>query len=269
MGDIQQNENNNKRPVVRYLLYLLVAVTIIAGAALAKYVSSLSGTDTARVAEFDYEINVSRNKLDEISNPDDGLIEFVDSSTDPDALNTTTDNDSQEVKFLVSLYATSMLADAENCEFDEVARVIDVKFTNTSEVTVNAIIRYIDEIEKVAGDSAGNGIVWCLFNAADNYADYSDILKKLGYADTSSAPADYNTLISDLNAANDETLEDWNNAAVLDPNRSSKTLTIVFWAEHEAVTDSGWDFEEPETGNSSSGPLEQSIKIDYAVAQVD
>jgi len=261
MGDIQQNENNNKRPVVRYLLYLLAVVIIIVGAALAKYVSSLSGTDTARVAKFDYAINVSRNTLDEITNPDDGLIEF-----NKTALNTTTGNDTKKVEFLVSLYATSMLADAENCEFDEVARVIDVKFTNTSEVTVNAIIQYITEIEKVNGDS-GNGIVWCLFNESDNYANYNNILGKLGYTSTSSVPADYDTLIGKLNTANDKTLEDWNNAAALNPNGSAKTLTIVFWAEHEAVAASGWDFEEP--GTSSSGPLEQSIYIEYAATQVD
>ena len=104
MGDIQQNENNNKRPVVRYLLYLLAVVIIIVGAALAKYVSSLSGADAARVAEFDYEISVSRNTLDTITNPADTLIEFNETT-----LNTTTDNDTQQVEFLVSLYATSML----------------------------------------------------------------------------------------------------------------------------------------------------------------
>ena len=264
MGDIQQNENNNKRPVVRYLLYLLTAVLIITGAALAKYASSLSGTDTARVAKFDYGISVSRNEKDKIDDPYDGLIDFVDGGT----LNTTTGNDTKQVEFLVSLYATSMLVDAENCEFDEVARVIDVTFTNTSEVTVNAIIQYITEIEKVNGDS-GNGIVWCLFNEDDSYTGYNDILGKLGYASTSSVPADYDTLIGELNDANDKTLEDWSNAVALNPNGSAKTLTIVFWAEHEAVAASGWDFEEPETGNGSSGPLEQSIYIEYAATQVD
>lgn len=259
MGDIQQNENNNKRPVVRYLLYLLAVVIIIVGAALAKYVSSLSGTDTARVAEFDYEISVSRNELDEITKPDDGLIDF-----NKTTLNTTTDNDTKQVEFLVSLYATSMLADTENCEFDEVARVIDVKFTNTSEVTVNAIIQYITEIDNVSGDS-GSGIVWCLFNEGE-YTGYNDILGKLKYTSTSAVPS-YNTLIDKLNDANDKTLEDWNNAAALNPNGRAKTLTIVFWAEHEAVAASGWDFEEP--GDSNSGPLEQSIVIDYAVTQVD
>jgi len=261
MGDIQQNENNNKRPVVRYLLYLLAVVIIIVGAALAKYVSSLSGTDAARAAKFDYEINVSRNELDEITNPDDDLIEF-----NKTTLNTTTGNDTKKVEFLVSLYATSMLVDAENCEFDEVARVIDVTVTNTSEVTVNAIIQYITEIEKVNGDS-GNGIVWCLFNESDSYADYNNILGKLGYTNTSSVPADYDTLIGELNDANEATLVDWNADATLDPNGNSKTLTIVFWAEHEAVAASGWDFEEP--GTSNNGPLEQSIYIDYAVTQVD
>jgi len=262
MGDIQQNENNNKRPVVRYLLYLLAAVTIIAGAALAKYVSSLSGTDTARVAKFDYEINVSRNTFDKIDDSYDGKIEFVDSSTNPNALNTTTDNDSQQVEFLVSLYATSMLADADKCEFDEVARVIDVIFKNNSEVTVNAIPS-IAEIKEVADDgSAGNGIVWCLFAEGEYTGEYNDILGKLNYADTSSVPTDYNTLIDDLNTANAATLADWSDAAVLEPNGSSKTLTIVFWAEHEAVTAFGWDFD-------GSSPLEQSIDIDYAITQVD
>ena len=254
MGDIQQNENN-KRPVVRYLLYLLVVVTIIVGAALAKYVSSLSGTDTARAAKFDYEISVSRNTSDKIDDSYDDKIEFVDGGT----LNTTIGNGSQQVEFLVSLYATSMLADAENCEFNEVARVIDVTFTNTSEVTVSAIIQHIDEISKVVGGS-GNGIVWCLFNEGD-YTDYNDILRKLSYADTSAVPG-YNTLIDDLNTANDVTLADWSDAAVLDPNTGKKTLTIVFWAEHEAVTAHGWNFD-------GSRPLEQSIDIDYAVAQVD
>ena len=261
MGGIQQNENNNKRPVVRYLLYLLVVVIIIVGAALAKYISSLSGTDKARAAEFDYEISVSRNEKDKITNPDDDLIEFNET-----ALNTTTDNETKQVKFLVSLYATSMLADAENCKFNNVARVIDVTVTNTSEVTVNAIIQYITVINNVSGDS-GSGIVWCLFNEGDSYAGYNDILKKLGYKSISSVPADYDTLIDELNTANDKTLEDWNNAAVLNPNGNLKTLTIVFWAEHEAVAASGWDFEEP--GTSSSGPLEQNIYIDYAVTQVD
>ena len=264
MGDIQQNENKNKRPVVRYLLYLLAVVIIIVGAALAKYVSSLSGTDTARAAKFDYEINVSRNGLDTIDDPYDAKIDF--NMTDGVGLNATTGNGSQQVEFLVSLYATSMLADAENCEFDKVARVIDVTVTNTSEVTVNAIISYIDEIFKVEGDT-GNGIVWCLFNESDSYADYNNILGKLGYTNTSSVPADYDTLIGELNDANEATLVDWNADATLDPNGNSKTLTIVFWAEHEAVAASGWDFEEP--GTSNNGPLEQSIYIDYAVTQVD
>jgi len=254
MGDIQQNENNNKRPVVRYLLYLLAVVIIIVGAALAKYVSSLSGADAARVAEFDYEISVSRNTLDTITNPADTLIEFNETT-----LNTTTDNDTQQVEFLVSLYATSMLADAENCEFDEVARVIDVTVTNTSEVTVNAIIQYITEIDNVSGDS-GSGIVWCLFNEGE-YTDYNDILGKLKYTSTSAVPS-YNTLIDKLNDANEETLADWYADAVLDPNGNSKTLTIVFWAEHEAVTARGWNFD-------GSSPLKQSIVIDYAVTQVD
>ena len=259
MGDIQQNKNNNKRPVARYLLYLLVAVMIITGAALAKYASSLSGTDTARVAKFDYEISVSRNGLDTIDDPYDDKIEFVDSSTNSNALNTTTDNDTKQVEFLVSLYATSMLADAENCEFDKVARVIDVTFTNSSEVMVKAIIQYITEIAKVSGDS-GSGIVWCLFNEGE-YNGYNDILVKLKYTSISAVPS-YNTLIDKLNDANEETLAAWNADAALDPNTGEKTLTIVFWAEHEAVTASGWDF----TGSS---PLEQSIKIDYAVTQVD
>jgi len=270
MRNIQQNENN-KLPVVRYLLYLLVVVTIIAGAAFAKYISSLSGTDKARAATFDYEINVSRNTLDKITNPDDDKIAFVDSNSVPTALNTTTDNPSKQVEFLVSLYATSMLADAENCEFDEVVRVIDVTYSNNSEVTVNAIISdtlsNIDEIGNVAGGT-GNGIVWCLFNEDDNYADYDDILTKLGYASISSVPSGYDLLIDNLNAANAKTLAAWNADAVLAPNTGEKTLTIVLWAEHEAITAYGWDFEEL-VNNSSSGPLEQSIDINYAVTQVD
>ena len=250
MGDLQKNENKKKRPVVRYLLYLLVVVTIIAGAVptLAKYATSVSGTDTARAAKFDYELNVSRNALDKITNPSDGLIAF-----NANTLNTTTTNDTKQVEFLVSLYATSMLADAGNCKFDEVARVIDVTFTNTSEVTVNAIIQSIDDI------ATGNGIVWCLFNEGDNYTGYGDILTKLGYT-TSTVPT-YSTLIADLNTANAATLAAWNAAATLAPN-GSKTLTIVFWAEHEAVADSGWNFD-------GSSPLEQSIDIDYKVTQVD
>jgi|GEM_PF-2037617 len=268
MDDIQQNRNKRKRPVVRYLISLLAGVTIIAGVALSRYVSSVSGTDTVRAAQFDYEIHISRNTYDKIGAPYDAKIEFIDNSNNPADLNTITSNDTKQVEFLVSLYATSMLADADACQFDEVVRVIDVTFTNTSEVAVNAIISNIADISKVDGGiGTGNGIVWCLFHEADNYTGYGDILGKLNYPGTSSVPADYDILIDDLNKANAKTLADWNADNVLEPNTQEKTLTIVFWAEHEAVADSGWDFEK--LVNNSSGPLDQSIHIDYAVTQVD
>ena len=253
MSDIRQNDNDNKSPVIRYLVYLLIIVTVVAVVAFSRYATSLSGEDSARAAAFDYEITVKLNEKDpELAAKNKGR-EFTEgkfSSSDPSA----------DVNFAASIYATSKLKEAESCEFDDVARVIDVKITNNSEVAVDAIIRTITEI---AGTTDNKGIVWCLLNEGEFNTDltiYKNLLNRLGYNDFNAVPDNYAELKEKIKAKNAAALSDWNNDAALAPGGGTKTLTFVFWAEHEGAADYGWDFE---------SELEQSIDIKFIGSQID
>lgn len=260
MGDIQNSEKKNKRPVLRYMMYILLVVSLVAGVAFSRYVTELSGNDSARAAQFDYAISVERNAADELTAPFDGYTDYW-AFDGGDGLNTSiAGGRNTTAEFDVALYATTKLSDPDAGNFDSTARVIDVTVTNNSEVAVRTLIKNLMEIPKIdSTDTDNQGIVWCLFDGA--YSGYDDIWAKLqaqGYT-----PADdYNSLIEELNIANEKTLAAWNNDAVMAPGASEKTLTIVIWAEHSAVLDDGWNFD-------GSSPLNQTIDINYTVTQVD
>lgn len=204
MKGSQRRENNKKIPIIRYMLYLLVATSVISCVTLSRYVSSVSRVETARVAEFGYSVAIT----DPISG----------SAFDSLGL---------------SIFATSKLSEAEDCMFDEVAVVREITVTNESEVAVSAELS-IDEIES-------NGIVWCIFDGS--YKDvvgtdeiYKTIEKQLAGVDTT----DFNTLKAALIQVNSNTIGTWNSDVNLGIGES-KTLTIVFWAEHEPTKDvGGW-----------------------------
>lgn len=201
----QRREHKKEIPVIRYMLYLLVATSIVSGVTLSRYTSSTSGSDTANVAKFEYSIDI----------------------TDQNSTGTLTFD-----SLSLNIYATSKLSDAENCMFDDVAVVRQITVTNQSEVAVSL------ELSMAGMDE--DGIVWCVFDGS--YADavtgtiYGTIRTKLGGA----APSDFSALWSALAQANADTTAAWNNGANLGVGES-KTFTVVFWAEHEPARDvGGW-----------------------------
>lgn len=251
MGKNGENENMNRRPVIRYLIYLLVAAILVAGAALSRYATTLSGTDTARVATFDYEVTVEDKDDNEVDVASDGL---------------------------ATMYATAKLSDADNCLFEEdgVTVVRQIIFTNKSEVAVNAAISGILDMNNA------DGIAWCLFDENDGFdplqitstTTYIEdaITKKLKDFGYPSIPADYSNLINALIDVNKQTIKEWNLNADLDTAVSStlsntRTLTIVFWAEHDGVkaykTDKGIN---PDANN----PITISgLNLRFTVTQID
>jgi len=251
MNTIQKNENKNKSSVIRYLLYLLLVVSLVSGVAFSRYSSTAAGQDSARVATFAYEVAVELNDSDPEKRAK-GEREFTSDSF----LST----DVTPAKFDVSIYATSKLYEAGECEFDDVARVFDLKFSNHSEVKIRALLRSMTEMQE-------NGIVWCLFNEEDFDSQkniYDNIVKQLGYDSLSEVPDKYSALETELQDKNTDTLDAWDSSAALEPNEGTKTLTFVIWAEHDGVKDyADWDF------TSEEGPFEQSIEIKFTVTQVD
>lgn len=239
-----EKEKNQNSSYFRYVMYLLLLTFVLTGVTLSRYSSTLSEADTARVAAFDYVIEVEDAQ-------GESLIDVGSSSI------------SNPVEFGLSLYATAKLSDAENCMFNDVARVVKVTITNNSEATVNAIINTLTEIE--IEDGVDNRIVWCLFDEDETFsgtnAIYGAILEKLDYDSASDAdvPA-YSELIEDLNGANQDTIDIWNDNAVLNPNGVSKTLTFVFWAEHD---------DDYVVSNPLLLTLTQPIALDFTVSQVN
>lgn len=261
MDTLQKNDNGNRnqKPVIRYLLYLLLIVVVVAGSALSRYTSTLAGRDFARAAAFAYEVTVEKNQKDpevEGNSENKGRV-FTDGSF-------SSVGSSSGVEFEASIYATTklqLLDKEDEAEFNDVARVIDVEFSNKSEIMVDALIEGMTETDKQE-----NGIVWCLFNEGEldsKKTIYDNVLNQLGYDSRAEVPDDYDALKVEIQSKNVSTLTRWNNSAALEPNTGTKTLTVVVWAEHEGVENYiGWDF-------TDVNSLDQKMKIDFAVTQVD
>lgn len=228
-------KNLKNIPVFRIILYLLIATTVVSGVTLSRYTTTLSGEQTARAARFDYKINI----------------------TDPGGWLSFSDID-------VTLAATAKLSDAANCDFDheEVSTVRKFQFYNQSEVSVKAQIEHINlQMDK--------GIMWLLLSEHEyvNHPTYQDVINKL-YGWGGIVPTNYWQLRMDIEAANQQTINEWNmNHAYLDPNAPfPKELAVIFWAEYEGVA----MFEPGYIDDFLNVPyLEDIFKLTFAVEQVD
>lgn len=218
-------ENIKEAPVLRYMVYLLIVTSIITGVTFSRYATSFSVRDTARVAQFVYDVAI----------------------TDPHTTETVTVDP--------AIYATVKLADAENCLFDEVATVREITVTNESEVAVdtNLTIRDIDD----------SGIVWFIYNGsyADMMSNDDNMYAMLKSALTSTDTTDFNALRNALQAINQQAIEEWNDDGELgfSTTNKAKTLTMVFWAEHDQAMVKGWDDHD----------LVSDVDLTVTVSQID
>jgi len=208
MSDIHINDNKKKLPVIRYIIYLLLVTSIVTGVSLSRYITTLTGTDKARVAEFSYEITGPLEQEKE------GVYESY-----------------------VPIYATSKLTEADKCMFDDVAVVREVVVINNSEVAVHAGISNIYDM------TTAKGIVWCIFDEDDSFdpdasttAIETAIKEKLTDSGYATVPSGYNDLVNALINTNQKTIDAWNSKADIgfSPN-NTRTLTAVFWAEHDGI----------------------------------
>lgn len=183
------------------MLFLLIVTSAVNCVTFSKYLTVTSGAYTARVASFDYDLT----------------------TTDPVSGNTYDD-------FYFSIDKAVQLSDGSSDGFI----VREVTVTNKSEVAVTA------EIEIPDLDSSG--IVWCVFpDGAENVlsgginASIQDVI--------GGAPGEFSELQYSLLNYNDNTITDWNNNACLtiEGPGSTKTFTIVFWAEQEPEIDQSFD----------------------------
>ena len=111
--DKTNTTTHKKRRIVALLLCLALAVTCVAGAALAKYTTSVSGNDTATVAKWMFEVN----DTNVTSSADNETMTF-------DLFNTIKDSDGENAESDVK---TDLIAPGTSGAFD-------VKIENLSEV---------------------------------------------------------------------------------------------------------------------------------------
>ena len=236
MDNIQKNENKNKKPVIRYLIYILLVTIIVVGVSFSRYATTLSGKDTARVASFEYEI---------------------------------TGPATEELRIYIPIYATAKLSvdPDDDCMFDDdgVSVIREVNVTNKSEVAVRA------SISAIADMSAAKGIVWCIFDQSDTAAlalintnKVEDaIIQKLKDTGYTTIPPDHDDLVTALIDTNQRTITGWNNNARLGiGTNNTRKLTVVFWAEHDGIMEY-W----PDT--RAIEKFDTDFSLGFTVTQID